>query len=64
LSAVAPGLTPTAADAAQKLVALVALYSFSCAVVLAGLVSDEVLDEVEIPEAPVRAHQAWQRVVR
>ena len=55
LQVTAPGLSPTAATAAQKLAAQASLYVTACALVLAGLVDDATLRDSVIPEAP-----AWR----
>ncbi len=52
VQATAPGLSPTAATAAQKLAAQASLYVTACALVLAGLVDDATLRNSVIPEAP------------
>jgi hypothetical protein len=57
---VAPGLSPIAAAAAEKLAAQASLYLSCAAVVLAGLVDDSTLAVVNIPEVPAGAARAWQ----
>jgi hypothetical protein len=59
VQATAPGLSPTAATAAQKLAAQASLYITACALVLAGLVDDSTLRDSVIPEAP-----AWREHYR